>query len=47
MRARLDVDARAHRLDHTGAFMPEDSGTPRGRSAVDRVEVAVADAARM
>ena len=40
-------DARADRLDDPRALVPEHRRAPRLGGAVDRVEVGVADAARM
>ena len=45
MRARFDVDACADCLDDARAFMPEDGRAPGRRGPVDRVEVAVTNAA--
>ena len=40
-------DVSADRLDDPGALVPQHGGAPRGRRAVDRVPVRVADAARV
>ena len=45
--ARLQGGSRARRLDDAGALVPENGGASGFRGAVDRVQVGVADPARV